>query len=141
MYRWTHSGFVLVCLVFFSLEDLMLSLVSQNLHEFVSLLSHLWISATAPWLLHITPSPACLSSHSWWHPGPFWPWCPDSSDHTAGCAYSLQSVLKTKCCLFIVQFLSVKLIKQPSFHKASDPLAFLPFSMLKIPNAARFPPG
>lgn len=71
---------VVLCwfVLFFSFENLMLSLVSQDLDEFVSLLSHLWISVTATWLLHIPPSPACLSSHSWWHPGSFWPWCPDS---------------------------------------------------------------
>lgn len=66
-------------------------------------------------------------------------WC--SSDCSGGCAPSLQSVLKSKCCLFTAQFLSINLIKKPSFYKAADPLAFLLFGMLKIPNAARFSPG
>lgn len=63
--------------VFFALEDLVLSLLSQD-PAWVCLLSHLWTSAAAPRLFHIAASPACLSSHSWWRLGSFWPWSPKS---------------------------------------------------------------
>lgn len=76
-----HEGCVCVfgfdCGFFFLLEDLILSLLSQD-PAWVCLLSHLWTSAAAPWLFHIFAQPACLSSNSWWRPGSFWPWSPNS---------------------------------------------------------------
>lgn len=105
------------------------------------LLTHVRTLAAAPWLFHIAASPVQVSSCSWLRSGSFWLWSLDIPDlaQTTQLNVFLTSLLTTKCSLFTAQFLSIKLIKQPSFYRAADPLVFPPFGMLKVPKAARIP--